>query len=192
MASVDSFWKKVSSDVGVKVVAGTIAAVLLGGIAFLFGPVRALFAYCWDSLSEPVVIARWWWLVLWGVFLLSVGREVTRRIVRRKGPGWRELYFEDEVFGMDWRWRYTTTGRIEKLTPFCPRCRRVLRHHYEQRWEFDRDKRLVVDCQGCDFRHEASFDLDELMRQVEIEIAHRVDTGEWLPRSLARIENRPE
>lgn len=192
MASGDPFWKRVSSDAVVKVVSGTLATLILVGVPLAFSSVREWVAHCWAALFEPVEVVRWWWLVLWGVFFLFGIQVIAGRARRgrQKAPDWPELYTEDEIFGILWRWRNSTPGRIVNLTPYCLHCQRLLRYHREADSTGNPSRDLIVACQGCNFRRELGSDPDETEKHVQIEIIHRIDTGLWAKRALLAIKKR--
>ncbi len=146
-----------------------------------FQAVGAGFAYCWSLLVAVYPVPGW--LILIGVtliapVLLSIIRNMRKPEV--KELTWLDLYTEDRIESVVWRWHYVGS-QIMGTAPYCPSCEAhlVYSEQYDRGWPRTVN-RTEFHCEHCGVvRTSINGDHDYAIAKVEREIDRRIRTGEW-------------
>lgn len=148
----------------------------------------------WFKTSWKVIVATWHFLFasipvprfvlgLLVLFCLVMAYREIRRAVQKvlNVPSIDDsfLYTKDEIFGLVWRWDYSTSNPLERLRAFCPRCDTILVHSLDfvsrnyQSW-------TTFSCETC--KKEVTTlegDINHVLQKVGRQIERKVRTGEW-------------
>lgn len=112
--NIKEFFVKLWNETAVKVLAGTLAAIILGGLA-LFVPVpRDLLWKLINALALRVQVPAWGILLL-ALLLIAT---IVHWLSFFSRPDYVRKYTQDEMDSILWRWRYDKNV-ITDLRPFC-------------------------------------------------------------------------
>lgn len=108
------------------------------------------------------------------------------QVQEKQPPDWRN-YVTDEIFGVEWQWRYLGNRLDEVLGAFCPNknCKCRLEDQPNEntnRRSYYYSFPISLVCPYCGFRRDFDFALEELNRKVLIEVERRLRTGEFANR----------
>jgi hypothetical protein len=169
------FWEK-----WIKLILGALAVLTLitlwrvGWLDWLANSVTwPVWALILLAFSIPAVAL----LVLWICSLLEAQPAV---------PDWQD-YVSDNVFDVDWHWRYVA-GKLDEFefSPFCPNRACMCRLQPESRG-YAIAQAVSLVCPHCGYRRNFDFDWDRLRHNVVFEVERRLRTGEYKQRLAANV-----
>ena len=122
---------------------------------------------------------------VWALILLSLSGLVIASLIRALTDSLGRipehfLYISDNVFGVEWHWRYQEGKLYEKyFEPFCPNveCSCILEPVRRSAYQAIDDVALV--CDRCGFTKDFEYNWDQLRWKVVKEIDRRIRTGEF-------------
>ena len=186
-----------NSQVSEKVIVGIVSAIIVAaltyfGRSFLLPFLDNAWVSVWTVVKTTsacfflgtVASPAWLFCILISasVVLLIIAANKIRREVKIDEPSWINNYTADNVFGIKWRWRYTS-GRLNDPCAYCPIDDTILVY----RREFDGGSMFIggshaitLHCDTCG-RQFAPFDgndthlVEKVMRQTD----RKIRTNEW-------------
>lgn len=122
---------------------------------------------------------------VWALILLSLSGLAIASLIRALTDSLDRipehfLYISDNVFGVEWHWRYREGKLYEKyFEPFCPNreCSCMLDPVQRSAYQAIDDVTLV--CDHCGFKKDFECNWDKLIWKVVKEIDRRIRTGEF-------------
>jgi hypothetical protein len=180
-----------------KVAVGVITAIILAALGFLcksllLPAATTTMSWVWNVTKEvfswlfhgnvPVPAWLFCFLCAGSLALLAFAVSKIPRGIKIRGTHWTD-YTEDHFFGMKWRWRFSSSGRISDLWCFCPNDQTCL--VYKDDFITERSTGMItpaigLHCETCGqtFGPHAG-DTDSLKAKVERQICRKLDTNEW-------------
>lgn len=199
--------EKMSWVAGIVVAIASILGLVIAIMAWLVAP-KDFFAFC-KGLAWPVWTLL---LLLFIMVILSVAaftvlswRNKDQIRIESKNPRQQQeakpilqpvvlppdprSYTSDEIWGVNWSWRWFGHQFGNLVGPFCPNPHCLCRLDQEICRDpnmYYRHKSMTMPislvCPHCGFKRDYEFDLAQLMDKTLVEIERRINTGEYKSR----------
>ena len=173
----DPVWAPVISA-GIVTAAGAGGTYLLG----LWPAISDQAGSLWRTAGEQSKWSNWqvWMAVALAIpFVLLAVALLWRAIgASTSVDDWRNLYLEDKLVGLHWRWKYYPDGSLGDIHSFCPHCDfQVFPHQASAYVTIDR---IGFHCDSCG-RDLATFDerIEHLESRVRRHIQQKIRAGSW-------------
>jgi hypothetical protein len=177
-----AFWK---DPVWAAVIsAGIVSAAGAGGMYLLglWPAISDLAGTLLRAASEQSKWSNWqvWMAVALAIPSLLLALALLWNVIRplRSVDDWRNLYTEEKLVGLRWRWKYYSDGSLGDIHSFCPHCDFQVFPH--QASAYSAIDRIGFHCDSCG-RDLATFDqpFEHLESRVRRLIQQKIRVGSW-------------
>ena len=168
----------VFKDVSRDTLVGVIVTLVLGGLGLLWQPARdlvyAIISGTYSWMTGNYVVAHWWYWTLLSLSTIFVGILIRAAYVSAY-PSHR-IFTAIRRFNIVWRWEWGWK-QPHSITPFCPRCDRVMT--YAENGHLNRERLTMFSCDPCGIKQPLAQTFRETVSDIDIEIDHALRTGVW-------------
>jgi len=169
------------------------AAVISAGIVAAVGTIGTYVLGLWPEMAKQATVlstlaverSQWSNWHVWGITVLAfpsvlLAIALLWNVIRptTDANDWRQMYMNDELIGLRWRWTYFSDGSLGDVHSFCPHCDDQVFPRSAS--AFSAVDRISFHCDSCN-SNLATFEetYESLESRVRRLIQQKIRTGSW-------------